>query len=99
MPEHAVVVDVSKYYAADGRRDDLLSAMRRMAAAASSAEGCFGAQVCTSDRDAEAVVAISRWASAEALDSFAQSPDFVGERDQLRSLLGRPAEREHYRSL
>ena len=99
MGEHAHVVDVSKYYAADGRRDQLLDAMHRMASAASQAQGCFGAQVCSSDRDSTALVALSRWESPEALDAFAGSPDFVADREELASLLGRPAEREHYRSV
>ena len=98
MAEHAAVIDVSRYYPASGRRDDLLAAMRRLAAGAAEAEGCFGAQVCTSDRDPEALVALSRWASADALSDFADAPAFVAERDALSGLLARPAERDHYRS-
>lgn len=98
MAEHATVVDVSKYYPAGGRRDDLLGAMHQLADAATKAPGCFGAQVCTSDRDSEALAALSRWESADALDAFANSAAFVAQREQMASLLGRPAEHEHYRS-
>lgn len=98
MAEHATVVDVSRYYPAGGKRDELLDAMRGLASAASSANGCFGAQVCTSDQDGEALVAVSRWESQAALDAFAADPGFVGERERLAGLLGKPAEREHLHS-
>jgi|SRR5215467_465989 len=97
MAEHAVVIDVSRYYAASGRREELLAAMQRLAVTASGWEGCFGAQVCVSDRDEEALVAISRWESEEGLDAFANSPAFVAERERMSSLLARPAEHEHFR--
>jgi len=45
MAEHATVIDVSRYYPAEGKRAELLDAMRRLAAAASQAPGCFGSQV------------------------------------------------------
>lgn len=99
MAEHATVIDVSRYYPTGGKRDELVEAMRRLASAASNAQGCFGAQVCESDHYPEAVVALSRWESAGALDAFANSGDFVHERDGLTSLLARPAEHEHYRSI
>jgi quinol monooxygenase YgiN len=99
MAEHAAVIDVSRYYPSPGRRDELLAAMRTLAGMAASSEGCFGAQVCGSDRDQEALVAISRWASDEALHSFDTAPDFVTEREALTTLLARPADREHFRPL
>src|SRR5579884_2576562 len=98
MAEHATVVDVSRYYAADGKRDELTEAMRRIAREAAGSPGCFGAQVCTSKGDPEALVAISRWESAQALDAFSESPAFVREREQLAGLLARPAERERFSS-
>ena len=97
MADHATVIDVSRYYPSEGKRDELLAAMRRLAGAASSAPGCFGAQVCASDRDGEALVAISRWESDQALEQFARDPAFVSDRDGLAGLLAREAEREHYR--
>ena len=99
MAEHASVVDVSRYYPAAGKREELLAAMRRLATAAAGSNGCFGAQICASDRDAEALVAISRWASPADLEAFANEPAFVADRDALSNLLGRPAEREHFRSI
>lgn len=98
MAEHATVIDVSRYHPADGRRDELLAAMRRIASAASEASGCFGSQVCVSEGDPDALVAVSRWESAEALKRFAESPDFVSEREGLAGLLGRDAVREHLSS-
>ena len=99
MPEHATVVDVSRYYPADGKREELREAMRGLAQATSGAAGCFGAQVCSSDHDADALVAISRWESAEALERFSSDRGFLGQAEELRSLLARPAAREHFRSI
>ncbi|MGH7776210.1 MAG: antibiotic biosynthesis monooxygenase [Candidatus Dormibacterales bacterium] len=99
MAEHAGVIDVSRYYPAPGRRGELLAAMQALAAETAAAEGCFGAQACASDLDEDALVAISRWESDAALEAFADSPDFVREREGLASLLARPAGREHYRPL
>jgi quinol monooxygenase YgiN len=95
--EHASVIDVSRYYPASGKRDELLSAMKRMAQRAAESKGCFGAQACVSDHDQDALVAISRWESQSALDGFANSPEFVHERDGMKSLLSKPAEREQLR--
>ena len=97
MPEHAAIIDVSRYYPAPGKREELLDAMRTLASSASSRPGCFGAQACESDQDGESLVAISRWASQDAMEDFADSPDFVRERERLASLLARPASREHLR--
>jgi quinol monooxygenase YgiN len=97
MPEHAAIIDVSRYHPSPGRREDLLAAMRTLATRAASREGCFGAQACESDQDGEALVAISRWESEGAMEAFANSPDFIREREQLTSLLARPATREHFR--
>jgi quinol monooxygenase YgiN len=97
MAEHAAVIDVSRYYPAPGKRDELLAAMKRMAERAAASKGCFGAQACDSDQDRNALVAVSRWDSQSSLDAFAQSPDFVTEREQLSSLLAKSAQREHLR--
>jgi quinol monooxygenase YgiN len=97
MAEHAAVIDISRYYPAPGKRDELLAAMKRMAERAAASKGCFGAQACESDQDRDALVAVSRWDSQSSLDGFAQSPDFVTEREQLSSLLAKSAQREHLR--
>ena len=91
------MIDVSRYYPAPGKRDELLTAMKKMADRAASSKGCFGAQACESDQERDALVAISRWDSESSLDNFAQSPDFIHERERLTSLLSRPAHREHLR--
>lgn len=98
MAEHATVIDVSRYYPAEGKRDGLVNAMKRLASAAADAPGCFGSQVCTSERDPEALIAVSRWESAAALQAFADSPEFVAERQGLTDLLGRESVREHLTS-
>lgn len=96
MAEHAKVIDVSRYYPVQGKRDELLSAMKELAAKAASSPGCFGAQVCESDQEHAALVAISRWASQSDLEGFAGSPSFVKERERMASLLAKPAQREHF---
>lgn len=97
MTAHAAVIDVSRYYPAPGKRDELLRAMKQMADRAASSGGCFGAQACDSEQDEEALIAVSRWESQSSLDGFAHSPEFVHEREQLTSLLSKPALREHLR--
>jgi quinol monooxygenase YgiN len=97
MTDSAAVIDVSRYYPGPGQGGALLDAMRRVASRAAAADGCFGAQVCESDQDGEALVAISRWASASAMEAFANSSEFVEEREHLTALLARPAQREHLR--
>jgi len=94
MTDHSAVVDVSRYYPGPGQGEALLDAMRRVASKAAAADGCYGAQVCESDQDGEALVAISRWASASAMEAFASSSEFVEEREHLTSLLARPAQSE-----
>lgn len=91
------MIDVSRYYSAQGKRHELLAAMKTLAEKAASSKGCFGAQACESDHDGQALVAISRWASQSDLDAFANSKDFVHERERLTSLLAKQAQREHLR--
>lgn len=95
MAEHAVVLDVSRYQPASGRREELISGMKRIAARAAQSEGCFGAQVCTSNEDPNTLVAVSRWRSAEALDAFGRMADSIAERERLTELLAGPADHEH----
>ena len=95
MTERAAILDVSRYHPAPGQREALLGVMQRMASKAAGAEGCFGAQVCESDQDPEALVATSRWASRAAMEAFASSPGFVEERGRFAALLARPSEHEH----
>ena len=95
MDDHAAVINLSRYHPAAGRRDELLGAMRAIAAQLSSVQGCFGAQACVSDVDPEVLVAVSRWASAEALRAQTGSQAFQAELDRLRVLLDRPAAHEN----
>src|ERR1051326_53393 len=95
MEEHAVVVDVSRYQPAPGKRDERAAEMKRIAERASKAEGCFGAQVCTSNGDGGVLVAVSRWRSAQALDAFARDVSTLAAREKLTELLGGRAHHEH----
>lgn len=97
MAEHAAVVNVSRYRPAAGKRQDLLSAMKRMADRASKANGCFGAQACESDRDREDLIAVSRWESSQALQAFANTAEAAAEQEHLKGLLAGPAQRENLR--
>ena len=95
MVEHAAVVNVSRYRPASGRQEELVAAMQRMAARAAAEEACFGAQSCSSDRDPQALVAVSRWRSAEALHEFHQTAASMAEREHLSALLAGPPEHEN----
>lgn len=95
MAEHAVVVDVSRYHAAAGKREELLAGMKRIADQAAASDGCFGAQACASDQEPDVLVAVSRWRSSAALDAFASGAASTAERERLTALLDRPAQHEH----
>lgn len=95
MLDHAVVIDVSRYHAAPGKKDELLAAMKQLAERAAAAEGCFGAQACSSDQAPDSLVAVSRWKSVEALQAFADDAASLAEREQLTALLDRPTQHEH----
>jgi quinol monooxygenase YgiN len=97
--EHAVVVNVSRYRAAPGMREELLAAMRQMAARAGEEEECFGAQTCSSDRDPDALVAMSRWRSEDALSRFHETAASVAEREHLSGLLAAAPEHENLTTL
>lgn len=95
MEEHAVVLDVSRYRPADGKREEMLTEMKKIAARAMEAEGCFGAQVCTSNADKETLVAVSRWKTRQALEKFSNEVQSIASRDRLTHLLAGRAEHEH----
>lgn len=97
MAEHAAVVNVSRYRPAAGKRQELMSAMRRMAERAASTKGCFGAQACESDRDREDLIAVSRWETADALHQFSNTAASTAEQEHLKGLLAQPAQRENLR--
>jgi quinol monooxygenase YgiN len=95
MEEHAVVLDVSRYRPADGKREEMLTEMKKIAARANDAEGCFGAQVCTSNTDKETIVAVSRWKSRQALEKFSNEVQSIASHDKLTQLLAGHAQHEH----
>ena len=97
MPEHAAVVNVSRYRPASGKRADLMAAMKRMAARAADTKGCFGAQACESDQDKEDLIAVSRWESLQALEAFSSDAASVAEQEHLKGLLAGQARRENLR--
>jgi quinol monooxygenase YgiN len=99
MAEHAAVVNVSRYRPAPGKRQDLMSAMKRMAERAASAKGCFGAQACESDRDRDDLIAVSRWESPQALQAFSTTAASTAEQEHLKGLLAGPAQRENLRPM
>jgi quinol monooxygenase YgiN len=95
MDEHAVVLDVSRYRPADGKRDQMLAEMKRIAERANEADGCFGAQVCTSNTDSGTLVAVSRWKSRQALEKFSSEVATMASQEKLTDLLGGRAQHEH----
>ena len=97
MAEHAAVINVSRYRPAAGKREELLSAMKRMAERAAIAKGCFGAQACQSDRDREDLIAVSRWDSPQALEAFAGTAEAAADQEHLSGLLAGAAQRENLR--
>lgn len=97
MAEHAAVVNVSRYRPAPGKRTDLLAAMKRMAARAADARGCFGAQACESDQDRDDLIAVSRWQSASDLHAFSNTAESAADQEHLQGLVAGPARRENLR--
>lgn len=70
MVEHASVVRVTYFHPADGKREDVLAALRQVAETARTAEGSFGAQPCTAQDEPEAVVVVSRWRSEADMEAY-----------------------------
>ena len=95
MEEHAAVLDVSRYRPAEGKREEMLTEMKKIAARALEAEGCFGAQVCTSNSDKGSLIAVSRWRSRQALEAFSNEVQSITSRGRLTELLDGRAQHEH----
>lgn len=98
MSEHAALVRVTTFVAAEGRRDELTRRLQQMAGAFRGHDGLFGTQVCTVDEQPEAVAVVSRFRDQAALDSLIASDAAAGIED-LHSLLAHPAATTHFRSL
>lgn len=91
MNDHASVVQVSRHYPADGRRDEVAGVLRVLAEDARKAPGCFGAQLAASDQDGHALVFIARWENADAMNSFKGQAEYTGfEREIADSLRKAP---------
>jgi quinol monooxygenase YgiN len=95
MEQHAVVLDVSRYRPAAGKRDEMLAEMKKIAERANEADGCFGAQICVSNSDKDSLVAVSRWKSRGALEKFSDEVQSIASRDRLAELLDGRAQHEH----
>ena len=93
--KHAVVLDVSRYRPAAGKRDEMLTEMKKIADHASKADGCFGAQVCVSSSDKDSLIAVSRWKSRASLEEFSRDMRAKASRDRLTQLLDGRAQHEH----
>jgi quinol monooxygenase YgiN len=78
MTEHAGLIQVTTFWPAPGRRDEVLAFCAETQERAAAADGCFGAQTCTVDGDPDAVAAISRWRDRRSLEAFQ-----AAERDSL----------------
>ncbi len=94
MSDHANVVQVSRHYAADGRRDEVAGVIRVLAEDARKAPGCFGAQLAESDQDGHALVLIARWESQQAMERFKQQPEYTGFEREIADSLRRAPETE-----
>jgi quinol monooxygenase YgiN len=95
MEEHAAVLDVSRYRPADGKREEMLTEMKKIAARATEADGCFGAQVCSSNSDKGTLIAVSRWKSRQALEAFSNEVQSITSQKRLTDLLDGRAHHEH----
>src|SRR5690348_10396019 len=95
MDEHAAVLDISRYRPADGKREEMLTEMKKIAARATEADGCFGAQVCGSSSDKGSLVAVSRWRSRQALEAFSKEVQSITSSRRLTELVDGRAEHEH----
>lgn len=77
MNDHARVVRIERHDAGAGRRDEVAGVLKSAAEAARDANGCYGAQVTSSDREPAQVVLIERWESDDAMRGFHERPEFT----------------------
>lgn len=73
----------------------MIAEMKKIAARAAEADGCFGAQVCLSSTDEGSLIAVSRWKSRASLEKFSGEMQSIASRDRLTQLLKGRAEHEH----
>ena len=77
MNDHARVIRVERHEPGAGRRDEVAGMLKLAAETAREAQGCFGAQVTSSDQQPTQVVLIERWESEEAMRRFHERPEFT----------------------
>src|SRR2546428_6140412 len=97
--DHATLVRVTHFYPSEGNRDTAVGLLKAIAESARKAPGCYGAQICASDQDPEAVVTVSRWHDRGAMDRFQESPDFSGVMREVQPAMARPSRTEHYQTI
>ena len=97
MAEHASVVRVTHFRAADGKRDELMSRLQSGIEAIRNMEGCYGAQLCNVREMPEVIGSVSRWASQAALDNFLKTTE--SQRAEVAQLTAEPPMSEHLDSL
>jgi quinol monooxygenase YgiN len=93
MAEHAQIIRLTRYRPDPGQRDRLLTQLQQLTEAMRSLPGLFGAQICRSQEDPEAVVVISRWENEGALRGLGQPQ--LATTIQAAAQLAESAESEH----
>jgi quinol monooxygenase YgiN len=97
MAEHAAVIRIARYRPAEGKRDELLKRLQDGTHQIREMEGCFGAQICSSNQSPDSLVAVSRWASQAAVDRFLSETST--QRSELAPLISGAPATEHLTSL
>lgn len=95
---HAQVVNVTTFVAKADGFDDLVTATKPLAAQASAAADCFGAQVCEVSGRPGALASVSRWASSQALENFVAAQRTTWD-SALGGLLAEPPSTARYIAL
>jgi quinol monooxygenase YgiN len=93
VAEHATVIRVIRFKPADGKHDEMVSALERGAEQIRQMQGCFGVQICTIREAPDEVASISRWASQSALDEFLRASE--SQRGGLNALASAAPVTEH----
>ena len=94
MTEHATIIRVSRFQAAQGKRADVEALLVDGLAELRAAEGCFGAQLCTVREKQDELAVVSRWSSNSALDRYLQNR--TANVSMFRDALAAPPETQHF---
>jgi quinol monooxygenase YgiN len=73
--------------AKEGRADDLLEVLRKLASATQAEDGCVFYSLQRGLEDASTFVTVERWASREALADHRLTPHLTQAREDMASLL------------